>query len=335
MNRVRSIPAGRARLSSLATLGLLLLQPLACHAVAQEAFPGKPVTLVVPFAAGGSTDLLARTLAERLAATWRQPVQVENRSGMSGLAGSEAVARARPDGYTLLIGTATTHAVAQTLYPRLPYDVLRDFQPVAELVTIPQLLSVHPSLPVRSLQELVAYAKARPGHLSYGAGAGAAANMAMELLAARAGIRLQRIPYKGSGPAMADLLTSQLPVGIDVIMTTLPHLQAGRLRSLAVSSARRSPLAPQVPTVAESGFPGFEASVWFGLFAPAGTPRRVVEKISEDSRRVLLEPAMRERLESGGFEIVASSPAVFSVRVKDEVGRWRKVIRDGGIKLDE
>lgn len=302
---------------------------------AQQVYPDRAVKLVVPFAAGGSTDLLARSVAEKLSVLWKQPVTIENRSGLGGVMGSDLVSKSKPDGYTLLIGTATTHSVAPTLTPGLPYDVGRDFAPVTELVTIPQLLSVHPSMPIQSVRELVAYAKARPGRFTYGASAGSAPNMAMELLASRASIKVFRVPFRGSGPAMDDLLSGQLSGGFDVIMTTLPHMQAGKLRTLAITSARRSPLAPQVPTLAESGFPGFEANVWFGLFAPAGTPPGVVAKISEDSRRVLNEPGMRAKLESSGFEVVASSPQAFGERVRGDILKWRKVIVDANIKVEQ
>ncbi len=318
-----------AALCSLA-VSLFVAMPVS----AQEAYPGKVVKLVVPFAAGGSTDLLARSLAERLSETWKQSMIVENRPGAGGVIGSDAVAKAKPDGYTLLLGTATTHAVAQTLYPKLPYNVERDFTPVAELVTIPQLLSVHPSLPVHTVQELVAYAAARPGAVSYGGGAGTTPAMSMAMLTSRAGIKMLEVPYQGSGPSMIALVGGHLNATFDVLMTTLPHQQAGKVRSLAVTSAKRNPLVPNIPTVAESGFPGFESSVWFGLFAPAGTPPEIIRKLGEDTRKVLTEPKFREKLESSGFEIVASTPGAFALRVKDDVQKWRKVIIDANIKIE-
>lgn len=317
-----------------ALLGLAMTLFAATSVSAQDVFPSRVVKIVLPFAAGGSTDLLARALAERLSDLWKQPVIVENRPGASGMIGSDAVAKSKPDGYTLLLGTVTTHAVAQTLFPKLPYDVQRDFAPISELTTIPQLLSVHPSMPINSVQELIAYAKAKPGHITYGGNTGAVTHMAMELLAARTGMKMLHVPYKGSAPALADLMGGQLSAGFDVVMTTLPHMQSGKLRVLAISSPKRSPLAPQVPTVSESGLPGFEANAWFGLFAPARTPPSIVNKISQDTRRVLTEPKMREKLEAAGFEIVASSPTEFSARVKSEVQKWRKVVKDANIKVD-
>jgi tripartite-type tricarboxylate transporter receptor subunit TctC len=315
-------------------LGLAATLLAAASVSAQDAYPSKVVRLVVPFAAGGSTDLLARSLAERLTDTWKQSMIVDNRPGGGGVIGSDAVAKSRPDGYTLLLGTATTHAVAQTLYPKLPYHVERDFTPIAELVTIPQLLSVHPSMPVHTVQELVAYAAAKPGEVSYGGGPGTTPAMSMAMLTSRAGVKMLEVPYQGSGPSMIALIGGHLNATFDVLMTTLPHLQAGKVRALAVTSARRNPLLPNIPTVAESGYPGFESSVWFGLFAPAGTPPEIIRKIGEDTRKVLNEPKYREKLESAGFEIVASTPGAFAVRVKEDVQKWRKVIIDANIKID-
>lgn len=318
--------------TALFSLAVTLLA--AASASAQDVYPSKVVKIVIPFAAGGSTDLLARSLAERLGEMWKQPVIVENRAGASGMIGSDAVVKAKADGYTLLLGTVTTHAVAQTLFPKLPYNVQRDFAPISELVTIPQFLSVNPTMPINSVQELVAYAKSKPGYITYGGNTGAVTHMAMELLSSRANIKMLHVPYKGSAPALVDLVGGQLSAGFDVVMTTMPHMKAGKLRVLAVSSLQRTQLAPQIPTVAESGFPGFEANAWFGLFAPARTPNGILNKISEDSRRVLNEPKMREKLEAAGFEIIASTPTEFAARVNSDVQKWRKVIKDANIKAE-
>lgn len=314
--------------------GLALFLSSEGAALAEDNYPSKLVKIVIPFAPGGSTDLLARSVAERLGEIWKQPVIIENRPGASGAIGSSAVAKSSPDGYTLLMGTATTLTISPALNPKLPYDAQRDFAPIAGLVTIPQLLSVNASLPIHSLKDLVAYAKARPGELTHGNNTGSAAHMAMELLASRAGFSTLHVPYKGSGPTMVDLQGGQLNAGFDVIMTTMPLMRGGRLRILAVTSPKRSPLLPQVPTVAESGYPGFEASVWFGLFAPAKTPSNIVKKISEDSRRVLAEPALRARLEAAGFDIVGSSPTDFSAFLKEDFQKWRKVVVENNIKMD-
>lgn len=316
-------------------LALLLCGALsALHACGAD-YPVKTVRMVVPFAAGGSTDLLARNIAQRLNETWKQPVLVDNRAGGGGIVGSEAVMKSPPDGYTLLVGTVTTHAVSASLYRKLPFDPQRDFTPIIEWAYIPQMLSVHPSLPVRSVKELVTLAKARPGELNYGtAGAGSASHMAMALFESMAKVKMVHVPYKGTGPALTDLLGGHLGLMFDVIMTSLPHVQSGKLRPLGLSSLRRAPLTPDVPTIAESGYPGFEAMVWFGQFAPANTPADVVRRINEDTARALRSPKMQEILASQGLEVVAGSPAEFSQRVASEIGKWRKVIQDAGIKLD-
>lgn len=311
------------------------LAALAGTATAAEGYPAKTVRVVVPFAAGGSTDLLARSIAQRLNEAWKQPVIVDNRAGGGGIVGSEHVAKAAPDGYTLLVGTVTTHAVAASLYRKLPYDPQRDFAPITEFAFIPQLLSVHPSIPVRSVKELVVLARARPGELNYGtAGSGSASHMAMELFLSMAKIKMTHVPYKGTGPALTDLLGGHLSLMFDVIMTSLPHMQSGKLRTVGVSSLERSPITPNVPTIAESGYPGYEALVWFGLFAPAGTPSDVVRRIQEDSARALSAPAMRDLLASQGLVVVGSTPADFGRRVGGEIGKWRKVIQEAGIKLE-
>lgn len=313
-----------------ATLSLLATVP----AFGQEAFPRKVVRIVVPFSAGGSTDLLARSLAERLGDLWKQPVIVENRGGASGMIGSDAVAKSAADGHVMLMAAAPTYAVTQAIQPKVPYNMQRDFAPVTELVTIPQLLSVNAALPIHSVQELVAYAKARPGDLTHGNSTGSSAQMAMELLAWRAGIKTLHVPYKGSGPTMVDLQGGTLNAGFDVIMTTLPYTKSGRLRTLAVTSPQRSPLLPNIPTVSESGFPGFEASVSFGLFVPAKTPSEIVRKISDDTRKVLTDPKMKATLEEQGFEIVASDSAAFAERVSSELQKWRRVTSEANIKVD-
>ena len=302
-------------------------------AMAAEVYPSKLVRVIVPFAVGGSTDLLSRNVALLLNDAWHQPVVVENRPGAGSTIGSEYVTQQPANGYTLLVGTVTTHAVAATLYPKLPYDIQRDFAPITELAYIPQLLSVHPSLPVKSVKELVALARARPGELNYGAGGtGATPHMTMELFQLAAKTRMTGVQYRGSGPAMIGLLGGEVSVMFDVAMTTLPHMKAGKLRTLAVTSRQRAPVAPQVPTIAESGYPGFESLVWFGLFAPAGTPPDIVKKIHETVASGLNSPKMRDILTSQGLEVVASTPADFTKRIASEIAKWRTVIQAAGIK---
>jgi tripartite-type tricarboxylate transporter receptor subunit TctC len=328
------LPISSGFLASLAAV--LSCASLADSASAAEAaYPSKLVRVVVPFAAGGSTDLLARNIAQRLNEAWKQPVIVENRVGGAGIVGSELVAKSPPDGYTLLIGTVTTHAVAATLYKKLPYDVQKSFAPITEFSYTAQLLSVHPSIPTKSVKELVALAGARPGALNYGsAGNGTTSQMAMELFKSVAKIDVVHVPYKGTGPAMTDLLGGHIALMFDVIMTSLPHMQSGKLRTIGISSLKRDPLAPDVPTIAESGYPGYEALVWFGLFAPAGTPAEIVRSIQEEIARALATPKMRELLASQGLVVVASTPTEFAARVGSEVVKWRKVIQDARITLE-
>ena len=314
---------------------LLALAPQLACAAAPDVYPAKTVRIVVPFAAGGSTDLLARSIAQRLNEAWKQPVIVENRPGGGGIVGSELVAKTAPDGYTLLLGTVTTHAVAASLYRKLPYDPLRDFASITEIAYIPQLLSVHPSLPIRSVKELAALAKARPGDLNYGtAGNGSASHMAMALFESTAKVKMTHVPYSGTGPALAALLGGHLSLMFDVIMTSLPHMQSGKVRTIAISSLERAPITPNVPTIAESGYPGYEALVWFGLFAPPATPPDIVRRVQEETARALAAPAMRDLLASQGLVVVASTPDVFRQRVSGEIAKWKKVIDGAGIKLD-
>ena len=313
--------------------GIASLFIVGSSAFAADVYPAKTVRIVVAFAAGGSTDLLARSVAQRLSEAWKQSVIVENRAGGGGIVGSDYVAKAPADGYTLLLGTNTTNAVSASLYAKLAFDPQRDFTAITEIATIPQMLSVHPSIPVKSVKDLVALAKARPNELNYGtAGTGSTSHMAMELFQSVANIKMVHVPYKGTGPALIELLGGHLSLMFDVIMTSLPHVQSGKLRTLALSSLQRSPTAPQVPTIAESGYPGFEAIVWFGLFAPTGAPPEIIRKVNEETARVLATPNMRELLAGQGADIVASTPAVFAGRVNSEIVKWRKVIQDAGIK---
>lgn len=304
-------------------------------ACAVDIYPSKVVRVVVPFAAGGSTDLLARNIAQRLSESWKQSVIVDNRAGGGGIVGSEHVMKSAPDGYTLLVGTVTTHAVSASLYRKLPFDPQRDFTPIIEIAHIPQMLSVHPTIPVRSVKELVALARSRPGELNYGtAGSGSASHMAMEYFQSMAKIKMVHVPYKGTGPALVELLGGHLAMMFDVIMTSLPHVQSGKLRTLGISGVKRSPITPDVPTIAESGYPGYEAMVWFGFFSPAGTAPDVVRRINEETARSLQSPKMREVLASQGLEVVAGTPAELANRVSTEIAKWRKVIQEAGIKLD-
>jgi tripartite-type tricarboxylate transporter receptor subunit TctC len=320
-------------------LTLLACLALACPAataVAQDKYPSKVVKLVVPFAVGGSTDVLARTLAQQLGERIGQPVIVENKPGAGGTVGSDYVAKAAPDGYTLLLGTVSTHAAAVSLYDKLPYDPQRDFVGITEIATIPNLVVVNPDkVHASTLAELIQIAKKQPGALSYASnGNGTSNHLATELLKSSAGIDMVHIPYKGSGPALNDLLGGQVSVMLDVVSTSYPQIKAGKLKALAVTGSARSPLLPDVPTVAEQGFPGFEAIVWFGVFAPAKTPPAIVEYLNRELVAAINGPKLKPLLESQGAQPVANTPAQFNARIASEIVKWRKVVQASGAKLD-
>jgi tripartite-type tricarboxylate transporter receptor subunit TctC len=319
------------------------LSLLACLAVAaaapanaQDRYPSKVVRLVVPFAAGGSTDAVARALGHELAERLGQPVIVENKPGAGGTVGSDYVAKQAPDGYTLLLGTVSTHGAAVSLYDKLPYEPLRDFAPITEIATIPNLVVVNAAaVPVQSLAELIQLAKKQPGKLTFASnGAGTSNHLATELLKTTAGIDIVHVPYKGSGPAMNDLLAGHVSMMLDVVMTSYPHIKAGKLKALAVTGTTRSPLLPDVPTVAEQGFPGFEAIVWFGVFAPAKTPPAIVERLNRELVAAINSPKLKTLLESQGAQTVANTPAEFTKRIEGEIVKWRKVVQASGAKLD-
>jgi tripartite-type tricarboxylate transporter receptor subunit TctC len=303
---------------------------------AQERYPSRVVRLVVPFAVGGSTDVLARALAQQLGERIGQPVVVENRPGAGGTVGTEYVAKQPPDGYTLLLGTVSTHSVAVSLYDKLGYDPVRDFAPITEIATIPNLVVVNADVTkVHTLAEFIALAKRQPGVLSYASnGQGTSNHLASELLKTAAGINLIHVPYKGSGPALNDLLGGQVAMMMDVVMTSYPHIKAGKLTALALTGTTRSPLLPDVPTVAEQGFPGFEAMVWFGVFAPARTPASIVDYLNRELVAAIRGPKLMPLLESQGAQVVAGTPAELAARMQDEIVKWRKVVQSSGAKVE-
>ena len=304
-------------------------------AVAADAFPSKPVRIVVPFTPGGSTDILARAIGQKLGEAWGQPVIVENKPGAGGNVGVELVAKAPPDGHTIVMGHIGTFAANPALYKALPYDPVKDFAPITLVAMVPNVLVVGPSVKARTLGELVAYAKANPGKLDYGSGGnGSAAHLATEYFKLRTGVDVQHVPYKGTGPAVADLLGGQIGMMITGALPLMQHVKAGRLRALAVASPKRLAILPDVPTIAESGYPGFAAVQWYGLFAPAGTPKDVVAKIHRDAVAALRDPAVAERLASEGAEPVGDTPEQFGAFVKSEIELWGKVIRESGAKVD-
>lgn len=306
----------------------------AMAASAPPAYPARAVRLVVPYAAGGGTDVQARVIGARLSEMWGQSVLIDNRPGGGTVIGTELVARAPADGYTLLIGTPT-HVVNVWLYPKMPFDPIRDFETVTQMTVSPNIFVVHPSLPVKTTREFIALARSRPGQITHGSsGNGGTGHLAMELIKQMANIRAIHVPYKGGGPAINATLSGEVSALINNMIPTVQFVKAGRLRALGVTSRTRSSAVPEIPTIAESGLPGFEAVAWFGLFAPAKTPAAVIEKLHADFAKVLKLPEVRQMLESQGAEAVANSPAEFGQIVRADLERWRTVIKTAGIKVD-
>jgi tripartite-type tricarboxylate transporter receptor subunit TctC len=315
-------------LHRLALIALLaLVAPFATGAGAAEAnWPTRPVHLIVPFAAGGSTDLVARHIGSELAKRIGQPVVVENKAGAGGLIGSQFVAQQQPDGYTLLMGTVSTHAIAPSVFAKVPYDIIKDFTPLTMVGTIPDLIVVNPSVPVKNLAEFIALAKTKPGILTYGSGGkGTSSHLGSEYFAAEAGISLNHIPYKGSGPALVDVLAGHIDMMLDVVMTSLEPLKSGRLRALAITSKTRSPLLPEVPTVAESGIPGFEAIIWFGMFGPGNMSPDLQKRIAGHLDAILNQPEMKQFLLKQGIVAAGNGPGPFAQQIKGDIEKWHKV----------
>jgi tripartite-type tricarboxylate transporter receptor subunit TctC len=313
-------------------LVLLSVVLMADPAAAQSDYPSRPVRILVPSSPGGGTDILARVLADHLSRSMGGQFFVENRPGAGQMIGIEAVARAAPDGYTLLMA-ASTLAINPAMYRKVSYDALRDFAPITQVAGLPNVLLVHPSLPVRSLQELVALAKDKPGHLTYAsAGIGTSPHMGMELFKSMAGIDLVHVPFRGTGPAVTEMLSGRVPVGLSNTLTAIPHIEGGTLRALGVTGTRRAEALPKIPTIAEAGVPGYEAMQWYGLLAPAGTPTAIVERIAADVAAALRLPDVKERLAADGAEAVGGTPAAFAALIKEELDKWKKVAHAAGIE---
>ena len=299
-----------------------------------QSYPSRPIRLVLPFAAGGLVDVPGRILAQKLSEALGQPVVVENRAGAGSTIGADNVAKSKPDGYTLMI-TSTTHVISANLYKRLPYDALRDFTMVMKLAEGPYVLVVHPSLAANSVADLVSLAKAQPGRIDYASsGNGSSQHLVAALFCAMSGAPLNHIPYKGSDRATQDIIGGQVKVGFVGTPIALPHVKSGRLRALAVSTARRSAEMPAVPTLAEAGVPGYEATIWMGLFAPAGLPREIVARLHGEVGRVLAAPAARTAIAATGLEVSLSTPEEFAAFVRTEHGKWGKVVRETGATVN-
>ncbi len=305
---------------------------LALTGTALADYPERPVKLVVPFAPGGGADLTSRLISQRLPDLLGRQVVVENRAGGASNIGSEAVARAAPDGYTLLLGSLST-AVNASLFPRLSFNVLKDFEPISLLATVPLMVVVHPSFSAQSIAELIAMAKAAPGALNYASGGlGSANHVAGELFKSMAGVQITHVPYKGGGPALSDLLGGHVGLLISTVTSTHDLVKTGRLRALATTGARRSVVAPELPTVAEAGLPGYAVEAWYGVLAPAGTPRAIVERLSGDLARILQSAEGREALRAQGAEAVGSTPEEFARYLRAEVDKWAKMVKAQGLR---
>lgn len=295
-------------------------------------FPTHPLRLISPFAAGGGNDILSRTLGMEMSKGLGQSIVVDNRPGANTIVGMEIVAKATPDGYTLIM-TSSTQAINATLYPKLPYDSVRDFAPVSLVASSPLIIAVYPGLAVRNVQELIALAKAKPEQVLYpSAGTGNATHLAGELFNVMAGVKLGHVPYKGAGPGMNDLIAGRLQTVFATAPSVMPSIKAARLRAIAVTGSTRSAIIPELPTVAESGVPGYEASTWYGLLAPARTPRPVVARLNAEAKKALATPEVKERLIAQGVDPVGNSPEAFSAYVRSEVTKWAKVIKLSGAK---
>lgn len=298
-----------------------------------QAWPAKPVRMIVPIAGGGSTDAIARLVGTRLGEAWGQTVLVENRPGGSTMIGAEVVARATPDGYTMLMATSAFPANF-SLFRKVPYK-LADFAPVSNVAESPNVLAVHPSVPAKNVKELIALLRSRPGQINYGSGGvGGSTHLAAELFKLLAKVDVTHIPYKGGGPAVTDLLGGQISMIFGNLPAVLPHVKSGRINVLAIASAKRSPTMPDLPTMDEAGVRGFEASTWAGLLMPAGTPQPIINKLYADLQKIYAQADMKERMATGGFEAIGSSPKEFAAYLDLEVARWEKVIRAAGIKAE-
>jgi tripartite-type tricarboxylate transporter receptor subunit TctC len=316
----------------------LLISPHAFSQSAQDEaanFPTKPVQIIVPFPPGGGSEAFARSIAAKLTQLWGQQVIVDNRGGAGGTIGSYLAAKSPPDGYTLLLGLNGTHGMAQSLYRKLPYDTIRDFTPITMIGIGPNILTVHPSVPVKSVKELIALAKAKPGQLNYGSpGNGTPPHLQMEVFNRLARVKMTHVPYKGGGPANVALLSGEVQLAFTAVTVGLPYIEAGKLRALGLSGAKKPASLSAFPTVAESGLPGYDENTWYGMFGPAGLPPAILNKLNADLVKVLSSPELKERFAQQGQEMVGNSPERFREIVRAEVAKWAEVIKEIGLRID-
>ncbi|HPG78314.1 MAG TPA: tripartite tricarboxylate transporter substrate binding protein [Piscinibacter sp.] len=301
-------------------------------AVAQE-WPAKPIRIVVPFAAGGTSDILARALGERLQAALKQTVIIDNKAGAGGVIGADSVAKSAPDGTTFLLGTIASHAINPVLNPKMPYDAAKDFAPVILLGSISNVLLVGADQPYRNVKELIAAVKAKPGMPFASAGQGSSQHMSGEAFRLLAGVELTHVPYKGSAPAIQDVIGGQIPMSFETATVALPHIQSGKVRALAVTSAKRSKVLPDTPTLQEAGVAGFDVSSWQALYAPAGTPAAIVKRLNAEIEKIIAEPEMKARMDGLGLDHSPNTPEQFTAFGQSELVKWAKIVKDGNVKL--
>ena len=322
-------------LVALASAALAVAFVLPAGAQAPAPYPNKPVKLVIPFPPGGPLDVVGRAIAQKLGEAWGQSVVVDNRPGAGGNIGADIVAKSVPDGYTILMGALSTHAVNPSLYPKMPYDAVADFAPITLVAVTPNVLVVNATLPVNSAKEFIAYAKANSGKLAFGSGSnGSAGHLAGELFKVETGADIVHVPYKGGAPATQALLAGDTQFMFDNLANAMPHVKAGKLKALAVTTAQRSKLAPELPTMAEAGLRGFDISTWFGLFAPAGTPKEIIAKWNAEVAKILNSPEMREKLVVQGAEPAPMTPEQFAAFVQSEIPKYAKIVKASGAKVD-
>ncbi len=303
--------------------------------VAAQGWPAKPIRLIVPSPPGDGSDLMARAIGQKLSEALGQQVVVDNRPGAGGRLGTELAAKSAPDGYTLIMGNAGSHGINSALYSDLPYDIERDFVAVSQVMRAPNVLVVNAALPATTVAELIALYKANPGKYSYGSGGnGSSAHLSAELFKLMAGVNVVHIPYKGATPALTDLIAGQVVMFMGNLPPAIGHIKSGRVKALAVTTAQRSALVPELPTVAESGLPGYETVAWFGLFAPTGTPKEIVQRLADETAKIVQQPDIRERITGLGGEPVGNAPAAFAATVKSDLAKWRRVVKDANVKVD-
>jgi tripartite-type tricarboxylate transporter receptor subunit TctC len=325
----------RIRVAAIALSATLLAAGGASAQNPAANYPNKPIRFVVPYTAGGTTDILARIIAAKLTESWGQHVLVDNRPGAGGNIGTDLIAKADPDGYTIVMGAISTHAINPSLYKSIPYDHIRDFAPITRVGLLPNVLVVNPSLPAKTVKEFIAYGKANPGKLNFASpGTGTSLHLSGELFKDMTGTDMVHVPYKGSTPALTDLLGGQVLAMFDNLPASLPHIKGGKLRPLAVTTARRTPALPDVPTMIEAGVPGFEVTSWFAVFAPARTPKEIVAKLNSEMVKILNSPDVKEKLAQHSVEAAPTTPEELAAFVKSETERWAKVIKATGATVE-